>query len=340
MEYRTLGDCGLKITPLTLGAMTFGSSTGFMKGVTVGSDAEGRRIFDRAIDAGINLVDTADVYSEGQSETLVGKWLEGKPHEILVATKCRFPMKQGGKLGPFDQGLSRRYIIDACEASLRRLRVDAIDLYQVHMQDTSVPIDETVRVLDDLVHQGKIRYFGCSNYTGYRLVESLWGADKRNLLRYESVQLQYSLICRDAERELIPAAKAFRLGVLAWSPLGRGFLTGKYKRDQAPGYGTRLETWKDSWKLMATPRNFDILDVVTELASKHETTPSAVAIAWAMSKPWMTSIIIGARTLTQLEDNLRALTVKLSAEEITRLDDVSKPAYGYPYDFIAGRQEW
>lgn len=335
MEFRSLGRCGLKVSPLSLGAMTFGGGPGFMQGVT-SEDAEARRILDRALDAGINLVDTANVYSNGRSEELVGEFLQGRRDRVLVATKCRFTMGPG----PHDSGLSRRHIVQACEDSLRRLRTDYIDLYQVHMQDVTVPVEETMRALDDLVSQGKVRYVGCSNYTGYRLTESLWRSDARGFVRYESVQLQYSLVCRDAEREVTPACEAFGLGVLAWSPLGRGFLSGKYTRNDAPPPGSRLEAWQDSWKGVATERNFQILDVVADIARERGTTPAVVALRWAMQKPWMTSLIIGARTMQQLESNLKALEISLSDEEMARLDDVSRPAWGYPYEFIASRQRW
>jgi aryl-alcohol dehydrogenase-like predicted oxidoreductase len=339
MDVRPLGRSGLKVTPLSLGAMTFGESQGFMKGVT-SDDAEARRVLDRALEAGINLVDTANVYSEGRSEALLGEWLDGRRWQVLLATKCRFPVGPWSEAGPHDHGLSRRHILKACEDSLRRLRTDWIDLYQVHMQDSTVPIEETLRALDDLVTSGKVRYVACSNYTGYRLVESLWAADKRDFVRYEAVQLQYSLVCRDAEREVTPACKAFGLGTLAWSPLGRGFLSGKYTRDMAPPAGTRLEAWKDSWKSVATETNFAILDVVREIAGEHGTKPGTVALAWALAKPFVTSLIIGARNIAQLDDNLAALQLKLTPADVARLDEVSKPAFGYPYDFIGGRQEW
>ncbi len=230
METRRLGRSGLRVSALSLGAMTFGSSASFMKGVT-STDEEARRVFDAALDAGINLIDTANVYSEGRSEELTGEWIRGKRERVVVATKCRFPIGMGMKpVGPHDQGLSRKHIIAACDASLTRLDTDFIDLYQVHMQDGAVPIDETLRALDDLVTSGKVRYVGCSNYTGYRLVESLWASDRRDLHRYESVQLQWSLVVRDAEREVVPACRAFDLGVLVWSPLARGFLSGKYQK--------------------------------------------------------------------------------------------------------------
>ena len=224
MELRSLGTSGLKVSVLSLGAMTFGESKTFMKGVT-SSDDEARRVFDRAIERGVNLVDTANVYSEGRSEELVGEWVKGK-HGVLVATKCRFPLGFGqvDKPGPHDSGLSRKHIMEACEASLRRLKLDTIDLYQVHMQDNTVRIDETMRALDDLVTQGKVRYLGCSNYTGYRLVESLWSAERNRTQRYESVQLQWSLLERGAEREVVPACRQFGVGTLVWSPLAGGFL--------------------------------------------------------------------------------------------------------------------
>lgn len=341
MELRRLGRSGLKVSVLSLGAMTFGESKTFMKGNT-SSDDEARRVFDRAVDAGINLVDTANVYSEGQSEELTGQWIKGKRDKVLLATKCRFPVGFGvvAKVGPHDWGLSRKHILAACEASLKRLGTDFIDLYQVHMQDTSVGIDETLRALDDLVAQGKVRYFGCSNYTGYRLVESLWVADSLRTHRYESVQLQWSLAVRAAEREIIPACRAFGLGTLIWSPLARGFLSGKYKRDQAPPPGTRLETWQDSYKAFDNDRMWNLLDVLGRVAKRRETTHAAVALAWLLARPETTSVIVGAKTVTQLEENLRALDVKLSSEDAKELDAASTPSWEYPYDFIGRQQPW
>jgi aryl-alcohol dehydrogenase-like predicted oxidoreductase len=341
MELRRLGTSGLHVSALSLGAMTFGASQTFMKGVT-SSDEEARRVFDRAIDAGINLVDTANVYSEGASEELTGRWVKGKRDRVLVATKCRFPIGFGvtGKPGPHDWGLSRKAILAACEASLRRLDTDFVDLYQVHMQDTSVAIDETLRALDDLVTQGKVRYIGCSNYTGYRLVESLWTADKLHTHRYESVQLQWSLAVRSAEREVIPACRAFGVGVLVWSPLARGFLSGKFKRDQPPPPGTRLESWRDTFKAYDNDRMWNVIEVLGRVAKRRETTHAAVALAWLLAKPVVSTVIVGARTIDQLEDNLRATDVKLAAEDVRELDEASAPPWDYPYDFIARTQPW
>ena len=340
MELRQLGTSGLKVSVLSLGAMTFGESSTFMKGVTA-DDAEARRVFDRAVDAGVNLVDTADVYSEGRSEELTGQWIKGKRDRVLLATKCRFPIGFGQRpVGPHDMGLSRQHILSACEASLRRLGTDTIDLYQVHMQDRSVRIDETLRALDDLVRQGKVRYVGCSNYTGYRLVESLWSADRRDTVRYESVQLQWSLAVRDAEREVVPACRTFGLGRLVWSPLARGFLSGKYRRGQAPPAGTRLESWKESYKAFDNDRMWNLLSVIGAIATRRESTHAAVALGWLRSRPEVSTILVGARTVAQLDDNLKALSLELNAEDLQELEDASKPDYGYPYAFIGAREPW
>jgi aryl-alcohol dehydrogenase-like predicted oxidoreductase len=269
---------------------------------------------------------------------LTGEWIKGKRDKVLLATKCRFPMRMGAaKPGPHDMGLSRRHILEACEASLTRLKTDVIDLYQVHMQDTSVAIDETLRALDDLVTQGKIRYFGCSNYTGYRLVESLWSADKRSTRHYESVQLEWSLASRGGEREVLPACRAFGLGTLIWSPLAGGFLSGKYTRNQPPPPGSRLAAWQDTLKRRSVDKMWDLVEGLGAVAKRHDTTHAAVALAWLLAQPETTTIIVGARTVRQLEDNLKALDVKLHATDLKELDEVSMAAqgeWGYPYEFI------
>jgi len=339
MELRTLGTSGLKVSALSLGAMTFGESSTFMKGVT-SSDEEGRRVFDRALERGVNLIDTANVYGEGRSEELVGQWSAGKRHGVLLATKCRFPIGFGvkDKPGPHDQGLSRKHIMEACEASLRRLKTDVIDLYQVHMQDTSVRIEETLRALDDLVTQGKVRYVGCSNYAGYRLVESLWVAEKTRTHRYESVQLQWSLLERGAEREVVPACKANGVGVLVWSPLASGFLSGKYRRDQPPPAGARLTEWKDTMKRIGEGRSYDLIDVLEKIAKRREATPAQAAIAWLLARSEVSTVILGARTVAQLDDNLRAAEIKLAPEDLKELDDASAPDWAYPYAFIGRAQ--
>jgi len=335
MEHRRLGKSGLKVSSLCLGTMTFGDSPGFMKGVT-STDAEARKVLDRSIEAGIDFIDTANVYSEGNSERLLGEWLGARRKDLILATKCRFTM--GSTV--HDLGLSRRHIIKACEDSLKRLNTDWIDLYQVHMQDGEVEIEETLRALDDLTRAGKIRYSGCSNFTGYRLTESLWVADKRNLHRFESVQLQWNLIERGAEREMIPACRAFGLGVMVWSPLARGMLSGKYKQDMQPPAGSRLAEWKDTFKKINNDKSWAMLETLAAVASEVEATPPAVALAWLLHKPEVSSVILGARDLTQLEDNLKAASLKLQPAQIQKLDKASAPDWAYPYDFIGGRERW
>jgi aryl-alcohol dehydrogenase-like predicted oxidoreductase len=340
MEHRALGRTGLKVSRLSFGAMTLGESEGFMKGVT-SSDEEARRVLDRALDVGIDTVDTANVYSEGRSEELLGRWLEGKRQRVVLATKCRFPTRgTAATASPHDHGLSRKAVLQACEDSLRRLRTDFIDLYQVHMQDRSVPIEETLSALDDLVRQGKVRYVGCSNYAGYRLVESLWAADRLGLERYASVQLQWSLAERGAERELVPAARAFGLGLMIWSPLARGFLSGKYRRGEAPPAGTRLASWQDTFRQFDNDRCWGALEAVRAVARRLGATPAAVALAWLLAKPEATTLVLGARTEAQLADNLGALEVKLSPEDVAALDRASAPDWGYPQGFIAVREPW
>ena len=340
MDNRQYGRCGLKLSVLSLGAMTMGESSGFMKGVT-SDEAESRRVLDAALEAGMHTIDTANVYSEGKSEELLGAWMQGKREKVTLLTKCRFPTLGGtGKMNANEVGASRASIVWNVEQSLKRLKTDYIDLFQIHMQDRSVPIEETLRAFDDLVSAGKVRYAGCSNYTGYRLAESLWASDKQRLVRYEGVQLQWSLVCRDAEREIVPAAKAFGLGLLVWSPLGRGFLSGKYKRGEAPPEGSRLAAWKDSWAGTATEQNWRTLDAVVKVAERRGSTPAAVSLAWLLRKPEVTSIIVGARSEAQLRDNLRALELQLAPEDVAELDKASEPVWGYPYSFIGGREPW
>ncbi len=340
--HRPLGRSGLKVSRLTLGAMTFGASQGFMKGVT-SSDDEAARVLERALEAGIDTIDTANVYSEGRSEELLGKLLKGRREKVVLATKCRFPTvppPPGGKPGPHEAGLSRKAILRSCEDSLRRLGTDHVDLYQVHMQDGSVPIEETLSALDDLVRAGKVRYVGCSNYAGYRLVESLWAADRRGTERFVSVQLQWSILDRGCEREVIPACRAFGLGTLLWSPLARGFLTGKYRRGEKPPEGARLASWNDSFRSYDHDRGWSVLDLVRSVAEKHRTTPAAVSLAWLLAKPETSSIVVGARTVQQLEDNLKALELTLPPEDVQAIDEASKPDWGYPYAFIGNREPW
>jgi aryl-alcohol dehydrogenase-like predicted oxidoreductase len=340
MEQRKLGRSGLRVSSLSLGAMTFGDAKGFMKDAT-SDDSEARRVLDAALEAGMDTVDTANGYAEGLSETLLGQWLKGRRQQVTLCTKVRFPtLGTTAPMHPNEQGLSRKSILWNCEQSLRRLQTDYIDLYQAHMQDGSVPIEETMAAFDQLVRDGKVRYVGCSNYAGYRVAEALWAADRMGTARYESMQIQWSLVARDAERELVPAARQFGMGVLVWSPLAAGFLSGKYKRDEAPPKGSRLAAWKDSWAARATQQNWTTLDAVQAVAKHHGVSPSAVSLAWLLTKPEVSSVIVGARTVSQLKENIAAAELKLSPEDLKQLDKVSTPEWGYPYSFIGMREQW
>ncbi len=344
MDHRQLGRTGLRVSRFCLGAMTFGESRGFMKGAT-SPDDEARRVLDAALEAGVDFVDSANVYSEGRSEELLGEWLKGRRNQVVLATKCRFTMgsgpgRPGAEPGPNDRGLSRRHVLMACEDSLRRLQTDWIDLYQVHMQDGATPVEETLRALDDLVRQGKVRYAGCSNYTGYRLGEADGTAARLGLHRYESIQLQWSLLVRDAERELVSAARAFGLGVLVWSPLARGFLSGKYQRGQEPPAGSRLAVSKSRLAAFERERNWKVLEAAIRVGKRHGKGPAPVALAWLLAKPECTSVIVGARTVAQLRENLEAAELTLSPEDLRELDEATAPEWGYPYDFIANSEPW
>ncbi|MSP71104.1 MAG: aldo/keto reductase [Myxococcales bacterium] len=336
MEYRNLGRAGVQVSTICLGAMTFGEPTegSFMHGVAAPED-EAFAMMDRALDQGVNFVDTADVYgSDGLSERVIGKWFErtGCRRDVVLATKCRFRMSPG-VLG---SGSSRRRIVFACEQSLKRLKTDYIDLYQIHQQDKNTPEDEVLRALDDLVSAGKVHYVGCSNYAAYRLVESDWTADKRNLTPYATFQAQYSLSIRSLEREHIPYMKRSGMGLLPWSPLAGGLLTGKYRKGELAPTGTRMASWTDAMKRFDTDRNWRIVDALRSVADELSTSCAAVALAWVRDRPTVTSVIIGARNCAQLDDNLRGAHLVLPPELRQRLDDVSALTLDYPYDFIAG----
>ncbi len=331
MEYRNLGRTGLKVSSICLGTMTFGEAEGFMKGAACDEETS-RQIMGRAYEAGCNFFDTANIYGHGLSEEIVGRWVKDRRDRIVVATKVRLPFGDG----PNDRGLSRSHILDGVHGSLKRLGTDYIDLMQVHLQNSHTPIDETLRAFEDLVRQGKLRYIGCSNYTAARLVESLWVADKLGTPRYDCLQPQYSLLVRNIEREILPACVQHGVGVIAWSPLAAGFLTGKAKRGEPPAEGTRLDTWKDFFKKHNHDRAFDVVDVVCKVAEEASATPAQVALRWVLDQVGVTSVIIGARTVSQLEDNLGADSLTLSSEQLARLSEVSKfeRGLGYPYDFI------
>lgn len=339
MLYRNLGHSGLKVSSLCLGTMTFGEAdeSSFMHNVGT-NEKNAHKIMDAALDAGVNFFDTANVYGEdGLTERVIGKWFEksSKRDEVILATKCRFRMRAG----PMGTGASRYQIMEAVEGSLKRLKTDRIDLYQLHMQDIETPEEESLRALDDLISQGKVRYIGCSNYAAYRLVESMWMAEKHNTARFVSLQPRYSLLSREIEREHVPACSRFNVGIIPWSPLHGGFLSGKYKKDQRPPEGSRLDKWEERLKQYDSEKNWAVLDAVESVAKEHDTSMTAVALAWLNQKEAVTSVIFGARSLEQLEDNLKAGDLVLPDEAMAKLDEVSAIDYGYPYDFMGRVQK-
>ena len=335
MEYRTLGRTGLRVSTLCLGTMTFGEAdpTSFMHKVGCDEDTA-FAIMNRALDGGINLFDTADVYGQdGLTERVIGKWFDRdkRRDDVVLATKVRFRMSRG----PNGSGASRHRIMRSCEDSLRRLRTDRIDLYQIHMQDVDTPEEETLRALDDLIKQGKVMYIGASNYAAYRLADSVWTSRTQGLARFASLQAQYSLISREIEREHVPLCREHGLAILPWSPLAAGLLSGKYRGSHRPPPGSRLDQWKDRWGRLDSERNWKIVDALVMVAAELGATPAQVALAWLLRKPAVTSVVFGARSLAQLDDNLEASAVRLPDEMVRRLDEVSAFDLGYPYDFMA-----
>jgi aryl-alcohol dehydrogenase-like predicted oxidoreductase len=326
MQYRQLGRSGLRVSVLTLGTMTFGGRGVFAK--TGDTEVAGaRRLVDRCLHAGINLFDTADVYSWGVSEQILGEVLRGRRDQVLITTKAR--MKMGD--GPNDAGLSRQHLITACEASLRRLGTDWIDLYQLHEWDGQTPLEETLRALDDLVRSGKVRYVGCSNYTGWQLMKALGTSERQDLERFASQQIHYTLEAREAEYELVPIAVDQGVGILVWSPLAGGLLTGKYRRGQPHPPGSRhLTDWGEP-PVRDEGRLYDIVEALVAIASERGIPPAQVALAWLLGRPGVCSLVVGARTEQQLIDNLGAVELELSGAERERLDKVSAPPLLYPY---------
>jgi aryl-alcohol dehydrogenase-like predicted oxidoreductase len=326
MEYRQLGRSGLRVSTITLGTMGFGG-TGWAS--AVGSlDVKGaRRQIGMARDAGVNLIDTADVYSNGLSEEIVGAALGTDRDDVLLATKVRMPMGRG----PNDAGLSRHHIIRGAEASLRRLGTDWIDLYQVHEWDGQTPLEETLAALDSLVQAGKVRYVGASNYAGWQLIKALGISERYGLARFVSQQIYYSLQSRDAESELVPVSIDQGLGILVWSPIAGGLLSGKYRRGvEAPAGSRHLGDW-DEPPVHDENKLYDTIELLVEIGAAHRVSAAQVALAYLLAKPAVTSLIVGARTEEQLADNLASAELTLSADEISRLDDVSAEPLRYPY---------
>jgi aryl-alcohol dehydrogenase-like predicted oxidoreductase len=327
MEYRQLGHSGLRISALTLGTMTFGGRGGFSAVGATGIDGARRQV-DMCLDAGVNLIDTADVYSGGLAEEITGEVIKGRRDTLLLSSKVRMAMGDG----PNDAGLSRQHIIAGCEASLRRLGTDHIDIYHVHEWDGQTRLEETLSALNSLVSAGKVRYLAASNYAGWQLMKALAVADSHGFERFAAQQVYYSLEARDAEYELVPLAVDQGLGILVWSPLAGGLLSGKYRRNGSPESGTRQVsgTWNEP-PVRTREKLYDTVEILVDIAGAHGASPAQVALAWLLGRPAVTSVIIGARTDEQLLDNLGGASLLLSAGERAALDKVSAPELIYPY---------
>jgi aryl-alcohol dehydrogenase-like predicted oxidoreductase len=326
MKYRQLGRSGLRVSELSLGTMGFAGSGQFRPVGEIDLDGARRQI-DMAIDAGINLIDTADIYSRGASEEVVGQALRGRRDQVLVATKARFAMGEG----PNDAGLSRHHLIEACEASLRRLQTDHIDLYQVHEWDGQTPLEETLGALDHLVQSGKVRYIGCSNFTGWQVMKALGISERDHLSRFVSQQVYMSLHERSAEYEIVPSAIDQGLGLLIWSPLAGGLLTGKYRRGEDPPAGSRRASDWTEPPVYDEDKLFDAVDALLDIGARHGVSAAQVAIAWLLSRPGVSTAIVAARTEEQLADNLAAASLELTDAELARLEEVSRPHLLYPH---------
>jgi aryl-alcohol dehydrogenase-like predicted oxidoreductase len=331
MKYRQLGRTGLKVSELCLGTMTFGSN--FFNIAEVGQE-DATRMVAHALEAGVNFFDTADMYSYGESEEILGnafKALGVDRNAVVIATKVRSPMSQAAMEGtgdPNNVGLSRKHIMAAVEDSLRRLGTDHIDLYQVHGWDRRTPMDETLRALDDLVRQGKVRYLGCSNWAARHLARALAVSEGHGWERFVSIQAYYALVGRDLEHELLPLATEEGLGMLPWSPLAGGFLGGRVRRDQAPPSDTRRAGF--DFPPVDQERGYDAIDALEAVADELQATIPQVALAWLLARPAVSSVIIGAKRMDQLADNLGATDIHLTAEQIARLSATSEPPSLYP----------
>ena len=327
MKYATLGNTGLLVSKLCFGTMTFGDGRGMFKLIGAVGQTAADELVKTSIESGINFFDTADVYTEGESEKILGQSLKNLKiarQHVVIATKVY------GRVGPGrnDVGASRGHIMDGVEASLRRLQTDHIDLYQIHGNDLVTPIEETIRALDTLVQQGKVRYIGCSNWQAWKIAKALGICEFKNLARFDTLQAYYSIAGRDLEREIVPLLESERVGLLVWSPLAGGLLSGKYSRtNQKPADSRRTEF---DFPIVDKERTWKILDVMAPIAKAHECSPARVSLAWLLAKPVVTSVIIGAKRHDQLQDNLAAVELTLTQDELRRLDEVSALPPEYP----------
>ena len=326
MEYRQLGRSGLKVSLHSLGTMNF-AGTGFFEKVGSLGLAETTRLVDVALEHGVNLIDTSNVYSTGRSETALGEVLKGRSNQILVGSKVRFTMGPG----PNEVGLSRFHIIEQCEASLKRLQRDRIDIYYLHQWDGSTPVEETMEALDTLVKHGKVRYVACSNFSAWHIMKCLMASERHNLQRFVCQQIHYTVEAREAEYELIPLGLDQGIGVQVWSPIAGGLLSGKFRRNAAPPDVSRhLKDWGEP-PIRDENRLYDIIEALVKIGQARGVSAAQIALAWLGSRPGVANIIVGARTEAQLKDNLAAAELKLTAEELKQLDDVSLPPLIYPY---------
>ena len=325
MEYRALGNSGLMVSPLTLGTMTFGGGGVFAEVGETQVD-EARELIAQSRDAGVNLFDTADVYSAGASERILGEALGDAIDDVLIATKVGMQVGDG----PNDRGLTRAHIIEQCEESLRNLGRDYIDLYQVHSWDGLTPLEETLGALEYLVDQGMVRYVGCSNYSAWHLVKALGIAEREGLPRFVVTQNFYSPAFRDVEMELLPAVIDAGMGMLVWSPLAGGLTSGKYRRDQQPDSGRHLVGEWDEPPVDDPERLWDTVDALVEVGEEHGCSAARVSLAWLMTRPGVSSLIVGARNSDQLADNLAAMELELSDDQIDRIERASRPRLPYP----------
>ncbi|RCK77738.1 MAG: Oxidoreductase [Ignavibacteriae bacterium] len=326
MQYRFLGNSGIKVSEICFGTMTFGG-TGYWKNIGATNQTDANELVELAIENGINFFDTADIYSNGLAEEILGKALGTKRQNVIIATKVYGRMSNGLN----DIGLSRHHIIEACNASLKRLKTDYIDLYQVHNFDPFTPLEETLNALTELVKSGKVRYIGCSNFTGWQLMKAIAISEKYNLEKFITLQAYYSLMARELELELIPLCKDQKIGILPWSPLAGGFLTGKYRRNMPRPEGARRSNPENQFLQFDEEKGYDIIEVLDGVAKNHNATVSQVALRFLLEKHVVSSIIIGVRTKAHLLDNIRASNWKLTDEEIKSIDMISRPPRLYPY---------
>src|ERR1700723_3296184 len=327
MQYKTLGDTGLLVSTLCFGTMTFHGGTGLFRAIGTVDQAGADQLIKASIEGGINFFDTADVYSEGESERTLGQSLKNlniSRHQVVIATKVF------GRTGPGrnEVGASRGHIMDAVDASLRRLQTDHIDLYQIHGNDSITPIDETLRALDTLVQQGKVRYIGVSNWQSWKLAKALAVSEFKNLARFDTLQAYYSIAGRDLERDLVPLLEAEKTGLLVWSPLAGGLLSGKFSRENQKPAGSRRSEF--DFPVVDKERAWRILDAIAPIAKVHGCSAARISLAWVLSKPFVTSVIIGAKRLDQLQDNVAAVDITLTEEEVRQLDEVSALPPEYP----------